>query len=80
MKPTKGTIIRTAVLVLAFINAGLALFGKEKLPITEDMVYQCVSFLVLLVSGFTAWWKNNSFTEEALRADVLMKQLKSDKK
>ena len=69
MKVSKGTIARTAILVLTIINSGLAIFGKSPLPISDETVTQVVSF------GFsTAWWKNNSFTVPALKADAMMKE------
>lgn len=72
MKVKKSTIIRTAVLLLAIINNGLALFGKSPLPIDDVMVEQVVSFLFTTGSALVAWWKNNSFTSEAINADGLM--------
>ena len=36
MKVKTETIIRTIVLILALANNVLAIYGKEKIPITED--------------------------------------------
>ena len=44
MKVSKGTIARTAILVLTMINSGLAIFGKSPLPISDEIVTQVVSF------------------------------------
>lgn len=46
MKVTKGTIARTAILVLTIINSGLAIFGKSPLPISDETVTQdCIVWI-----------------------------------
>ena len=75
MKNVKtDTLIRTIVLIIALVNQGLATFGKEAFPITEDQVYQVVSICVTIGSAVWAWWKNNSFTKYAIEADEILKQ------
>lgn len=69
MKPTKGTIIRTACLILALINNVLAIAGKSPLPIDDAVVTEVVSFIFTAAASLTAWWKNNSFTKKAIEAD-----------
>ena len=75
-KVTKGTIARTAILVLTMINSGLAIFGKSPLPISDETVTQVVSFGFSTVAALVAWWKNNSFTPEAIEADAFMARMK----
>lgn len=77
MKVSKGTIIRTVALVLALTNDFLVLFGKSPLPIEDEMVEQVISFLFTTGAALAAWWKNNSFTEEALTADAVLRNLKA---
>ena len=77
MKITKGTAIRTAVLLLAIINNGLALFGKSPLPISDEVLTQVVSFIFTTGAALAAWWKNNSFSNAAIQADTYLKQLKA---
>lgn len=72
------TIVRTIVLIFALANQGLAIFGKEALPFTEDQVYQAVTLIVTLIATAWAWWKNNSFTKNAIEADKVLDQLKSE--
>ena len=43
MKVKTETIIRTIVLILALANQVLAIYGKDKIPVTEDEVYQLVT-------------------------------------
>ncbi len=72
----KDTIIRTVLLVLALFNQLLAIFGKEALPFGEEALYQGISGCITVVSSLVSWWKNNSFTKEAILADQLLHDLK----
>lgn len=76
-KVSKGTIIRTACLVLAIVNNALAIAGKSPLPIDDAMLTEVISFVFTVVTSVMAWWKNNSFTSVAIRADEFMKELKN---
>lgn len=78
MKIKPETIIRTIVLVLALANQVLAIYGKEALPITEDEVYQAITLIVTIATSLWAWWKNNSFTQPAIKADAYMEQLREE--
>lgn len=76
--PSKATIIRTIILVLAIVNNALAIAGKSPLPISDEMVSDVISFLFTTAAALVTWWKNNSFTQEALMADDYMKNLKGE--
>ena len=65
-----GTIARTAVLLLALTNQVLSALGKPVLPIESAQLEQLVSVGITTAASLVAWWKNNSFTQEALAADV----------
>lgn len=78
-KVSKGTIIRTACLVLAIVNNALALAGKSPLPIDDAMLTEVISFVFTVVTSVVAWWKNNDFTKEAMEGTALMKRLKAEK-
>ena len=71
------TIARTIVLFIALANQVLAITGKEVFPVTEDQVYQGVTLVVTIGASVWAWWKNNSFTKNAIQADNVLKELKS---
>lgn len=71
------TIARTIVLFLALANQVLAIAGKEVFPVTEDQVYQGVTLIATVGASVWAWWKNNSFTKNAIEADKVLTQLKS---
>ena len=68
MKVNAGTIARTAVLAVSLLNVLLNAFGKNPLPFSDE-VYTTVSTVVAVVASLAAWWKNNSFTKAALKAD-----------
>lgn len=70
------TIARTICLALALINQILAVFGKNVLPFGDDDIYQFVSLIATFVTAGIAWWKNNSFTSAAIKADEYMNELK----
>lgn len=74
------TIIRTIVLILALANQALAIFGKEKIPVTDDEIYQLVTLIITIGSALWAWWKNNSFTLPAIKADEYLEKLRREKK
>lgn len=80
MKVKIDTIIRTIVLIIALVNQVLAIMGKQAFPVTEDEVYQVVTLIVTIGASVWAWWKNNSFTSEAIAGDNLMNRLKKEKR
>lgn len=77
-KVKPDTIIRTIILILALTNQVLAIYGKQAIPVTEEEVYQLISLVVTIGSALWAWWKNNSFTQPALKADEYMERLRKE--
>ena len=75
---TAGTIARTIVLLLALANQVLAMCGKQVLNISDDDIYQTVSLLFTIGASAVAWWKNNSFSQAAIKADEVMTELKEN--
>ena len=74
---TAGTIARTAVLLLALTNQMLSAMGKSPLPIESTTVEQLVTAGITTIAALVAWWKNNSFTKEAIAADKESDRLKA---
>ena len=74
-----GTIARTACLLLALTNQVLSALGKPVLPIESATVEQLVTAGITTVAALISWWKNNSFTSDAIRADGFMKNLRDMK-
>ena len=75
-----GTIARTACLLLALTNQVLSALGKPVLPIESQTVEQLVTAGITTVAALVAWWQNNSFTQEAIRADELLDQMQGKTK
>ena len=81
MKKTDiGTITRTILIIVALINQGLVIAGKNPLPFEDDQIAQVISFSCTAVTALVAWWKNNNFTSEAKEAQHYLDALKSVKK
>jgi SPP1 family holin len=75
-----GTITRTILIVIALINQGLLIAGKNPLPFEDDQIAQVISFGFTAVTALIAWWKNNNFSQEAKEAQHYLDALKSVKK
>ena len=75
-----GTIARTIVLALALINQVLSMTGHPVLPIEGAQVETLVTTAWTVIASLVAWYKNNSFTTEAIAADKELKARKQAKK
>lgn len=75
MKASKATLARTIVLVIALINQVLTVSGKNPLPFSETEIYEGVSLMLTATASIVSWWKNNSFTKNAIKADEYKKSL-----
>lgn len=79
-KVSPDTIARTTILVIALVNTVLTMSGKNPLPFADDDIYTAVSIIATLAASAWAWWKNNSFTTDAIKADEYLQELKDSKK
>ena len=77
----KGTVIRTVLLLIAFINQTLVMFGQAVLPISEEQVqtageslYVAGSTIFTMVTAIIAWFKNNYVTEKGKKQKEILKQ------
>ena len=73
-------IIRLVVLAILLLNQVLITFGWNPLPWSEDEIYEAVSSIATVIMALYAWWKNNSVTKEAQKADEYLKELKEQRK
>lgn len=73
-----GTLVRTVTLLVALLNLVLTTFGKNPLPFSDQQVYTALSTLVTVGAALAAWWKNNSFTCCARRADEVLQVLQQE--
>ncbi len=76
MNISKGTIIRTVLLALALINQILTATGHSIIPISDEQITEFISLGFTIAASVVAWWKNNSFSEAAIKADEYMKGIK----
>ncbi len=75
--PTE-TIIRAIVLFVTLVNTFLTMSGKNPLPFAEEELYAWLSAAATVAATLWAWWKNNSFTPEAIQADEYLAELKAN--
>lgn len=73
-KISTATIVRTVCLLLALLNLLLSSLGKPMLPIENATVEQFITALATIVIALVNWWNNNSFTQEAIKADNLLNE------
>lgn len=78
MQVKTSTIIRTLCLILALINQILSATGKPLLPIEDSQIETVVTETALVITALWSWWKNNSFTKNAIVADEYLKDLKEN--
>jgi len=71
------TIARTIILGLALFNQILAILGKGSIDIAENDIYQCCTLIATIGSALWSWWRNNSFTKNAIKADDTLQKLKA---
>ena len=62
-KVATETVIRTIVLAVT--------------PFAEDELYSILTAAASVAAAVWAWWKNNSFTAEAIEADKYLAELKT---
>jgi SPP1 family holin len=76
MKISKGTIVRTILLLFVLVNWILKKCGIEVIPVSENVVLEFVETAIEIAIIAVNFWKNNSFTEAAIKADAFLKQLR----
>lgn len=76
MKVKKETIARTIILIIALINQVLTALGYSIIPIEDEQITEAITLLFTIGASVWAWWKNNSFTKNALEADEVLAELK----
>lgn len=72
----KSTIVRTILLLIVLINLILKAFGINLIPVDENIIYNIVELVIEIAIIIVAFWKNNSFSEKAIKADEFLKKLK----
>jgi SPP1 family holin len=78
MKISKGTIVRTIALAVVLINMALKALGKPLIEYDEGTVMYWLEYIIEISVILVSFWKNNSFSPAAIKADSILKQLKAE--
>lgn len=76
MEISKSTIVRTILVLLMLVNFVLERMGIDVISFGENDVWLVVETAIEVGIVIVAWWKNNSFTPYAIKADKLLRELK----
>lgn len=76
MKISKGTIVRTVMLIIVLLNMILKHFGLDVINVSESEILSVLEMLIEIAIIIVTFWKNNSFTDKAIKADEFLKTLK----
>ena len=79
MKISKGTIIRTIALTVVLLNLLLKALGKPLIDFDEGSALIWLEYIIEVAVIVVTFWKNNSFSPAAIKADEILKQLKAEK-
>ena len=75
---TAQTWARTLVLLLALISQLAVILGKRSEAIDVDQWQEYVTYAFTVGASIVAWWKNNSFTGNAQKADKMLRGDEND--
>lgn len=78
VKITKGTIIRTILTVIVLINLVLKAFGKSAITVDDGVIANVVETAIEIAAIAVGFWKNNSYSEKALKADKFLQDLRNE--
>ena len=76
MKISKGTIVRTIMMLLVIVNIVLQKMGYDIIDVDESTILTLVEVLIEIAVLIVGFWKNNSYTEKAIKADEFLKTLR----
>jgi len=66
---TVQTWVRTLILVIALVNQALVVLGISNKEIDLNSWANYGTYILTVVTSIWSWWKNNSFTVDAQKAD-----------
>lgn len=76
MKISKSTIVRTILVFLVIINFILERMGIDVIPTNEYTILMFVETGIEIAIIAVGFWKNNSYSEKAIKADQFLKELR----
>lgn len=74
---SKGTIVRTIMLIIVIVNLILKACGKPLINVEEHTLFYWLEVILEIAVIITTFWKNNSFSQAAIKADDFLKKLKN---
>ena len=77
LKVSKETIVRTVALAIVLIYQAAVAAGVKVPYLDESMALTWATNLVSAAIVIWNWWKNNSFTQKALNADLTLRESQS---
>lgn len=78
LKIEKSTIVRLVIQIVALLNTVLTMQGNHILNLSDETITQGVNIAITILAWAWGYWKNNSFTHEAVQADAYLKKLKGN--
>lgn len=76
----KAALARILVIAIAMVNSGLAHYGFNPIPVSEEFLYTLLSDLALLgVFGYLGIYKDNPVTDEGAQGTAVTRKLKNKK-
>lgn len=80
-KPSAGTIARLICIVLSMVNQAVFLkTGKSLLPFETGKLEPWITSGLTFAASAWGYWKNNSWTPEAITADDNMHIMKKNRR
>ena len=79
-KPSAGTVARLICLILTLVNQVLVITGHSPLPFDLGEAEAWIATGLTAAASLWAYWKNNSWTKEAINADEVMRWNKTNKR
>ena len=80
-KPSAGTIARLICIILTAVNQVVYLkTGKSLLPFESSELEPWITTGLTFAASAWAYWKNNSWTKEAIEADDTMRLNKANRR
>ena len=76
----KAALVRILIIAIALVNSGLAHYGFNPIPVSEEFLYTLLSDLALLgVFGYFGIYKDNPVTDEGVQGTAVTRKLKDKK-
>ena len=76
MKISKSTIVRTILVAVVIINFFLEKCGVDVIPADEGTILMWLEGVIEIAIIVVGFWKNNSYSQNAIKADSFLSQLR----